>query len=409
MFTYIKNKVLKHKAHWYNAVVASFVLFSAACSQPETFIKNKVDNFTVDTVDSYTQAKSLIQADYLISVDFSWSMSGGCTNNVNCPDSKTSRLFDSLDTFANSLASQGIDYRIGFVRGSKQSTTNTADSDFISGLVITSAFNSSLTQLIRSRLGAVGKPLEGNVTSVVEASAKVLGARGYQFMRDSAQLVLLYVTDNDDAQYTSAQLNQIRAMKNDASYISARAVLTGIGSNCYTDNQSPSEFHPFENNYGEKVGSRVITAANFLDPSGSPKTACILNNFSSIMDNVARSISRQTKRFKLQVPNPDISTLKVFVGGSLVSPDDYNYTASTNEIVFVDGREPAPEAQLRLEYDQNYVLTSKPDVSTIDVQVNGASVSGWTYDSSKNRIVFNSGSRPANGAKVQVIYKLGNG
>lgn len=375
---------------------------TSACSQPESFIKNQVDTFTVDTIDNYTQASALLQADYVISVDFSWSMSSGCTYNstYNCSSPKTTRLFDSLDTFAANLKAAGIDYRIGFVRGSKQSTTNTADSDFISGLVVTSAFNNSLTQLIRTRLGSVGQPLEGNVTSVVESTAKVLNNRGSDFLRDSAQLVMLFVSDSDDTQYTSAQLNEIASKKSNSSYISARAALAGMNSACYTDVSYPET-------YGEVRGTRIETAVNYLDPSGSPKFSCIMDNFSSILTNLARNVTRTTKRFKLQVPNPDISTLKVYKGNSLteVPSSDYSYIAQSNEIVFVDGKEPALSEMLRLSYNQNYVLTSRPDVNSIEVRVDGSVVTNWTYDSAQNRILFN--SKPSEGAKVQVIYKLG--
>jgi hypothetical protein len=189
-------------------------------------------------------------------------------------------------------------------------------------------------------------------------------------------------------------------------------VLTGIGANCYTDNMVPTGGN--DNAYGEKYGTRVVTATNFIDPSGTPKTACILNNFASIMDNVARTISRQTKRFKLQVPNPDVSSIKVYVNGSLVPSTDYDYMSATNEIVFEDAKKPDPEAQLRLEYDQNYVLSSTPTLQTMVVTVDGSVISqsssnGWSYDSAKNRIQFHGSAKPANGSKVQVTYRTGSG
>lgn len=377
------------------------MLVLTACSQPESFVRNSVDAFTVDTIDNYTQASALLQADYLISVDFSWSMSGGCTNNsaYNCTSPKVTRLFDSLDSFVANLKSAGIDYRIGFVRGSKQSTTNTADSDFISGLVVTSEFTGSLTQLIRSRLGAVGAPLEGNETSVVETTSKVLQNRGADFLRDSAQLVMVFVTDSDDNHYTSAQLASIAGRKTDSSYISARGVFAGVNSNCYTDQHYPQT-------YGEQYASRAATAVNYLDPSASPKISCIMDNFSNILNNVARNVTRNTKRFKLQVANPDISTLKVYKGAglTLVPATDYTYVAETNEIVFNINKEPGPSEKLRLEYNQNYVLSGRPgDSSSIQVSVNGTAVSGWTYDSAKNRIVFT--TKPAEGSKIEVMYQ----
>lgn len=408
---------LIYKRNWITtSSITALMLFAGACSQPETFIKNKVDTFSVDTVDAYSQASSLLQADYVISVDFSYSMSGGCNGNTtySCTSPKVTRLFDSLDSFVSDLKTAGIDYRIGFVRGSKQSTTNVADSDFISGLVITSAYSSSLTALIRSKLGPVGAPLEGNNTAVVEATSKVLTNRGSDFLRDSAQLVTVFVTDSDDDAYNSTQLSAIKATKTDASYVSARAALTGVNSQCYTD---PDDYPEV---YGEKYGTRVAAAVNYLDSSATTKVSCLMDNFSSIMRNVARTISRQTKRFKLQVPNPDTSTLKVYVGGTLKNKGtdssdttaDYYYVAGTNEIVFFNGKEPAPSAQLRIEYDQIYVLSSTPNPETIEVQVNGAAVaqsatSGWSYEAGTNRITFNGSAKPANGAKIQIVYKLG--
>lgn len=384
-------------------LMSLMILMTAACSQPQSFVKNKVDAFTVDTQDSYTQASALLQADYLISVDFSFSMSSGCTYNAyyNCSSPKITRLFDSLDSFTANLAAAGIDYRIGFVRGSKQSTTNVSDTDFISGLALTSSFSGSLTQLIRSRLGAVGQPLQGDVTSVVETSSKVLVNRGSDFLRDSAQLVMVMVTDSDDSAYTNADLAAIAGRKTDPSYISARGVLAGVNSNCYTDPSYPQS-------YGEAYGTRVAAAVNYLDPSASPKISCIMDNFSSIMNNVARTVTRSTQRFKLQVPNPDASTLKVYKGSSgLVPTTDYNYVAATNEVVFNSGKEPAPSESLKLTYSQNYVLTSRPDVATIQVLVDGSASTAWTYDSTLNRIVFT--TNPAEGAKIQVMYKLGTG
>lgn len=402
------------KRNGFAGLTAAVMLLASACSQPESFVKNKIDSFEVDTIDNYKQAKSLLQADYVISVDFSYSMSGGCNANsvYNCTSPKITRLFDSLDSFAANLASAGIDYRIGFVRGSKQSTTMAADTDFISGLVVTSDLGSSLTQLIRGRLGPVGKPLEGNVTSVVETTAKVLANRGGTFLRDSAQLVTLFVTDNDDTEESAQSYrNAIRSTKSDSSYVSARAVLAGTNPDCYTDPSLPEV-------YGEAYGSNVANVVNLLSPADTNKISCIMDNFSSILNNVARKISRQTKRFKLQVPNPDPETIKVYINGTLQDETFYSYEANTNEIVFNDAKKPDPDAALRIEYDQNYVLTSRPAVDTIEVRFNNSVVgrsetNGWSYDAAMNRIVLNGAAKPVpgtkEGAKIQVMYKLGNG
>jgi len=51
-----------------------------------------------------------------------------------------------------------------------------------------------------------------------------------------------------------------------------------------------------------------------------------------------------------------------------------------------------------------YPLSARPVVDTLTVAVEGASVSGWTYDAAAQEVVFDAASTPASGESVSVEY-----
>jgi hypothetical protein len=101
---------------------------------------------------------------------------------------------------------------------------------------------------------------------------------------------------------------------------------------------------------------------------------------------------------------PDPSSITVYVDG-LKWTSDWAYDSTSNSIIFIV---PMENGELiDVEYVPNsaaidYVLLGTPDPATISVQVNGASVTNWTYEPTDNSITF-TGSVVAS-ATIEVTY-----
>ncbi|MEO5666969.1 MAG: hypothetical protein ABIR96_02805, partial [Bdellovibrionota bacterium] len=99
-----------NKVYTQYLIAMAGLLSLTACNDPKTFVPTNTEKFTFYEQDFYSQAQQVLQADYLIVPDMSYSM-----------NTSKATLESALDQFSSTLADQNIDYRIGFVQGTVQS------------------------------------------------------------------------------------------------------------------------------------------------------------------------------------------------------------------------------------------------------------------------------------------------
>ena len=387
--------------------MGALVLALAGCKQPTTVAPTNTDRFKNSSVEAYSQANQVLRGDYLFVVDYSFSM-----NN------KRSELANSLDGFASDLVAAGIDYRIGFIRGNFHGNLGTSQinagtpNDFITNNFLVPGTSSSLKSQIYDQVADVGAPLEQNRTVLFESARKTLLNRGSAFIRPDAQLIIIFVSDVDDrsdeykTQYSfggsvTDYANAIKAMKL-PNYVNGRAIVAGVDG-CTVNS-----------GYGDIAGVKVAQLAKAIDSAPVPPAAsCIYNTFSDSLSALARNVTRLTNRYRLEMI-PITGTLSVTVNGANVpAAGNWSFSSATNEVIFVAGHEPPAAGSVSFLYEVKFVLTTKPKVETLKVEVNGVLVTqdaanGWTYIASENRIVFNGSGKPPTGADIRVTYELAN-
>jgi hypothetical protein len=101
---------------------------------------------------------------------------------------------------------------------------------------------------------------------------------------------------------------------------------------------------------------------------------------------------------------PDPNSISVYVNG-VEWTSGWTYDAATNSIEFdtpLMGGEDVDVEYVPSATAIDYVLTDVPDPSTVSVEVGGASVSNWSYDSANNSIVFTGSISPS--SSIEVTY-----
>jgi hypothetical protein len=168
------------------------------------------------------------------------------------------------------------------------------------------------------------------------------------------------------------------------------------------------------NNYGTGIGTRLMNTSKLLDATYQQNntteiSACVnTSNFASMLDDVARDVSKPTDRFELQNANFDESTLEVYVNGHKKTRD-VEWKLQGTSIVFTASAKPALSESVRIVYMPKFVLSVTPDLSNLvvtvdDVQVPQDSLNGWSYVASNNTLRFNGNSQPKNHSTVKVSY-----
>jgi hypothetical protein len=385
---------------WHLNLIFTGLIGLSACSNAKTFVPTNTDTFIFYEHDYYQQASKLLQADYLIVPDMSFSMRA----------SKDSLEY-ALDEFAKDLAAKNIDYRIGFVRGTTQSRDfypGAIPSDFMGPILHPESGTSARSQ-IASALAQLAEPNAPNWVFIMEAAKKTLQNKGSSFLRGPAQLVLVFISDSDERDHPQVPynnthyINAFKAMKSNPDYISARAFVTGIGS-CPLFGST---------DYGYKAGTRLSAVANAVD-SLNNGTFCLRygDDMADSLKNVARDVSKKTKRFKLQA-QPVPGTVSVLVNGGLIPQNhgtySWIYDSSNNEIVFNTA---IPEsASLQINYDMMMKLSREPRINSIVVTLNGAIVpksdsNGWQYNPATKELYLSGSYAPSHTDKIVVSYEV---
>ncbi len=383
-------------------LVLGLWLIASACSDnnaPTTYVASTTDYFVNDSGDHYNQANQILQGDYVFALNMSRSMSTYRDN-----------LFNNMGRFADHLRNQSIDYRIAFVQGTTQSTNPIIPSGFL-GSVLTPSTNSTLETQILNQIYRVGTDLAPNQMVMLEATRRSMNSMVSSFVRPSAQLIYVFVSDEDDttSSYTvggpSVAVDSysvaLKAHKSNPSYINARAVVLGQSVDCPLDSGS----------YSQSAGTRIANLATLLESADTSKAVrCLSDDFSDTLEDLAVNVTRNTNRFTLQ-NRPVPSSIVVLVNGvSVPSSGNWTYQAATNEIVFEEASKPDFGDTLDIRYDIYFTLSQAPVESSIEVRVNNSVVTrdntnGWSYIEADNRIQFNGSAKPSDSAEIRVIYQ----
>jgi hypothetical protein len=378
------------------------LLALSACNDPKTFVPTNTEKFVFYERDYYTQAKAVLQADYMIVTDLSWSMG-----------SSKSELLAALNQFAQHLTDEEIDYRVGFVRGTNQSKVSSQSLAFYEstipsvflGSLLTPTAGASLFDRAAEQLAGLAKPNAPNEVYILEAAKRTMAARSSQFVRSAAQLVYVFISDNDDrgeqtfGRDRSHYFNALKKYKSSADYINARAFVYG-GSGCPVP-------QPL---YGDKAGTRLAEVASDLNSSG-PSRRC-LSSYASMaasLEDLAVNITKPTKRFALRA-KPVPGSVTVRVNGSYVpqsgGPHNWSYSSTRNEIVFSNPID--PQANLAIEYDMLMTLARQPRVDTMVVTINGSDVpkSNWSFNASTRELRLTGAYSPNHSDNILVNYEV---
>ena len=377
--------------------------FLGACNEPTTFVPTNTEQFVYDNRDYYQQASKLLQADYLIVPDFSYSMT---TSKAD--------VEDALEEFADYLDSTNVDYKVGFARGSTQSAgfyEGAIPSTFM-GSVLSKTSSASAQSLVAEKLSLLAGPNAPNLVLILETAAKVIQSQASSFLRESAQLVYVFISDSDDAgntvlnsnRTTSYYVDQLSGAKSHIDYISARALVTQGTNTC------PLAGNPA---YGYKAGTRLKSVASSLDASAD-SFLCLgqSDDLADSLKDLARDVSKPTRRFKVQA-DADPSSIQVRVNGSLVNPgaSTWTFKANTNEVVFKNSAKPAESATVEITFDMIMTLERQPNLSSTVVTLNGQQVpqsnsSGWSINTNNLQIEFHGSWIPNSGDIILVSYEV---
>jgi len=362
----------------------------AGCNEPTTFEDTSTDMFIYFVEDDYATAAALLQADYVLSMDYGYRM-----------NAHAEELIETLDSFVSSLNSAGIDYRIGVVRGSAQSSSD-IPSTFLGILdkFSSSSAYSSLENKLYCPSGSsycIGDANSPHKVYMLEGVRRTLDSNT-SFIRDSAQLVLAFFSNADDVSSSNAATyaTGFKALKSNAAYVSGRAFVRGTTGSCASGDTTQ----------GYKTGTKLKDVAVSLSGTSGNKCLGSASSMASMLDNLARNVTKSTQRFKIR-GNPVASTVKVYVNGVLkAAGTDYDYNSGSQEIVFRSGKQPADSASLLISYKPIIQLKRRPNPNSIVVKVDGVTSSAWSYNSSQNRIEFSGSGAPDHNDKIEVSYEV---
>jgi uncharacterized protein YcfJ len=370
-----------------------------ACEDPTTFVPTNSDEFSYYDQDLYNQANDVLQADYLFVADYSYSM-----------HDKVETLVNSMDLFAEDLKAKNIDYRIGFVRGT--TSTNGDTYTYIPKTLVGPAISKSsinLQSLIDLQLDGFASANAANGRFLLESARRVATNPRLSFIRDASQLVYVFISDNDDvsvndpnlASRTLSSYVESLRVKSDNSYINARAWVTGASTGCAVGTE-----------FGNGAGTRLATAARALNSGTSEAVQCLsdANSMASSLEDLARNVTRPTKRFKLRAP-PVANTIVVKVDGvTQALGSSWDYVAASREVVFRNGSEPDAGSELEINYSPLLKLSGSPDVATLVITVDGVEIlksdsEGWRFNAANNQLLFTGSYKPADGAIISATYQ----
>jgi len=243
------------------------------------------------------EQESLKDVDILFVVDNSGSMRRVQTN-----------LADNFDTFINIFAASGVDYHIAFI--------TTDDPTFI-GEVVTPLFADPIGEA-NSQIISIGTYGSANEMGIENSYEALRGtgdaAPGNAFFRETAKLVIIYISDEDDhgSITPSVAAAYFIALKSSTAHIAAHAVIGDVPGGCGSAQS------------GDLYNDIAILM------SGSTLSICS-TDWGTPMEQLAVE-SMINNSFPLSDSSPVEQTIEVVVDG--VVSYDWSYDSIYNAIIF---------------------------------------------------------------------------
>ena len=281
-----------------------------------TSIHDAMGDYEDVVADSFEQQGDAT-SDILFVIDNSGSMSRNQTSLAN-----------NFDSFINVFSSSGVDFQIGFI--------TTDDPTLVDGKIIDSTTADPITEVndIIDTIGTHGSAYEkGLEMSYLATDTGGDASPGSVFLRDTAKLVIIYVSDEPDwssATYSPTNVAaQFRSLKTSDAMVVAHAVAGDYPSGC----NSGGTYATFGDGYYDVVN----------DLGGSFMSICA-TDWGNQMDTLARE-SMASIVFHLS-DSPIEETIEVEVDGVPVTA--WTYDVSINSVIFDTA--PAEGSTIDIEY-----------------------------------------------------------
>ena len=253
-------------------------------------------------VDSFTQDGE-VSVDILFVIDNSGSMYSNQLNLVN-----------NFDSFINAFGSAGVDYHIALI---------TTDNASFVGDIITASTTDPVTEFNDQvdAIGTTGSAYERGLLYAYNATSSggdASSTSSIGFLRESARLVVVYVSDEPDGGGSSMTPSDhsahLLSLKSSSDLVVAHAVAGDYPSGCST-------------NGGAQFGDGYYDVVS--DLGGTFMSICAAD-WSATMDTLARD-SMAIMAFSLS-DNPIEDTITVSVDSVLSA--DWTYDSSANSVTF---------------------------------------------------------------------------
>ncbi|MBI2520079.1 MAG: VWA domain-containing protein [Bdellovibrio sp.] len=271
------------------------------------------------TVDHYTQnAEQVGKVDILWVVDNSGSMGN-----------EQDALARNFDAFINGFLTKGIDFRMAITT---TDASRAARDGRLVGRILTSAdaladeaaFKNDFKTFIKVGTGGSG------IEQGLHSSLTFLAINGNTFLRSDANLVIVYISDEEDQSPESinALLAGIKGFKGTVAGVRAYSIVTTelIG------------------NQWETIGNRYMDISN----QTAGIVSSIHEDFFQILTNMGDSILDLLENFATS-KNPISGSLNVSVNGS-VQNQGWSFDSTARLVKFESDYVPAPGAQIEINY-----------------------------------------------------------
>ncbi len=413
---------------------------AAVPEQADTFLQNGADTITA----KFTQRPAIV--DILFVVDNSPSM---------C--SKQAALEAAFSGFLDAIGQQQFDFHVGVT------TTDFQNPQFQGRLVAgpsghpildSTMSTAQLQQYFTEDVKAVGtagatqsQPL---LAAAVALQPPLTTGANQGFLRDSASLAVIVVTDEDDYSLTLPPSNPI---EDPMPHYFTRLFLglKGPGNDGLVTVSAISGFDPTSNpptaadcsvpaanpagcvdgNNDGSAAARLLAVVQ--GTSGVAQSIC-QSDFATLLSNLGRLIGGLSRRFDISSApvgqDFQASSLTVVVtppGGQpqTIPQNDqtgWHYDASAKSVEFIGSYAPPPGAQVTITYaalQAQFKLSHQPLQSSLQVTVTPKGgtaktvppssqdpIHGWTYDPPSQSVIFPPANLPPLGSTIEVDYQI---
>lgn len=310
-----------------------------SCNKSEDFFKLEDDpasSATGDNEDHYTDTGILLKkvsqvfyqkdlnqnkADILWVIDNSGSMA----------DEQVA-LDQNFKAFIKSFIDKKIDFKIGITTAESSSRQDGHKIGDFNELTL-AAYNNDSVKFYDTLSKNINIANNGSsIERGIDASLRFLDRYSSEFLRDDANLIIIYLSDEEDQSSRSVKsyLEMIQDYKNNRGLVKAFSIV---------NTNSTGRL-----GRGESIGKRYIA----LSEASGGSYASIKKDFGFLLSGLGESISSLIESFSLSsIPHDDV--IKVFVDGVKIDKG-FIYDSASRSIKFVAGSIPSPGVKIEIRY-----------------------------------------------------------